>query len=88
MQLTDTVRRPDGTETTVGAILAYGDERLERLEKFLDGMNIKMDEDRATAAQADAWRAADVAWIIETIRANPAATIEELAATLARVSQS
>lgn len=44
MQLTDTVRRPDGHESTVGDILAWLDQRLERLDRITrpDGKTVDL----------------------------------------------
>ena len=62
MQLTDTVRRPDGHESTVGDILAWLDQRLERLEHIIAGGGIDVLNTDGTSAGRQTDLATEAAW--------------------------
>lgn len=64
------------------------DKKLNEIQKYLEAMNLKMDEDRKSFADAQTWDSRNVAWIIETIRANPGATAEELGRLLSEKAKS
>lgn len=57
MQLSDIVKRPDGHTATVNDVLAYMDQRLEKLERILAGGGITVKD----AAGKDTSRKTDVA---------------------------
>ena len=80
MQLSDTVKRPDGKTGTVGDILGYMDVRLEQLQSRIDGGGISKvgDDGKTSSAKTDlsteaAWNAANFARVTAQVSALSAA---------------
>lgn len=80
MQLSDTVKRPDGKTGTVGDILGYMDVRLEALQSHIYGGGISKigDDGKISGAKTDlsteaAWNAANFARVTAQVSALSAA---------------